>query len=688
MMTDLQPIVNQISNILDKWDESSNSKLTSFITSLEISEIVEIATKFSTHSNFTKLSASIVRTWLNVTFKEKSLFKIRTELKSLVMKGTPEFRDTARNIIKLLGGVCKKNLETKKEPKEHEFFTQLMNLSLEIIKRKTEPLTSSQAHKTEVLKSPEMNIQEDKPSDQEIEINKEKVSKTQDRKTIEINKEVSIDESVLSISLEAGLSDEQIVISEQSSVTDEQTSVIYDLELEIKEQDKPIIEEIIISDIPPIYQILKHWNDKSSVQISQLLFKNTISESLKISSFLRELKILDSESQINYDEYLKILSSVFYSAYFQNLDPIKLELLLNNLIKTDNNTYKLILLKLYTFLFFINMKMSSINEKTLRKTRERGDLFNINILIREYERNKLMFNVLDELRRKNLWDLQELGENNEINVELLLELSRSDYGNTLIGQFYNKYGLLHELGISMDGDLKDTFIYAVQEEFVPIPAQIEKYKITPTAQEIIDIFDKWFPVSLDKKTKDLDEKFKKFLPDILNNYFKKEGIEVNPLSGYSDLIRDVTQSVFFKAMEQKWDIEMVSKNLALTIILLSPIRNLNEIEFAAYIIAQEFTLGSIKLKYKFNDVIRGIGRSVVHIMLYAISDPKLSIFLKESNYKQLCSMFFQGIWDSIIETYESASLAESSIQTFVGAIQSENDNILMEKRKLNIKEKL
>lgn len=261
------------------------------------------------------------------------------------------------------------------------------------------------------------------------------------------------------------------------------------------------------------------------------------------------------------------------------------------------------------------------------------DMFARNLLMREQE-------YLQQLHQRLGSEFRDTVKKEDFLERMphYLVLLRHGYGNPYMGQIWEQFGFLTQWKLTL---------LAEQAPSRPVP------KIAPK-----ESIGKYKPGALGIQIRAQLEPFER--PS--NAFDKQVGLVLNEhlpalslqLHGpYLGALREVLQAVMGLAATLP-SVEKVTEILLVQGIQASNIKSPAELEFVSYHLVLELILGTQNLKYRLNDCTRGLATGLVFL---ADRYPDL--------IEALIAWVLEGILDGIMELYESFSLADNTLRSFL-----------------------
>lgn len=675
----LEQETKELISILEFWNENAHFDVRRLFNPKSITDIIDLIFNVPEINNKNHLSEIVADIWLKRFFRENNSMKSKIEIRNLLRTVSEEKHSTVISILEALYKISFKML-----PLKYNEMSQLTkegsgnaHFEYELLKIIIETVVNTLKRETRKVNKEFYKVPDFEKLEKEFEESarkKERAGKIPTFKPSKegVQKEVGKTYETYS-SLESKMSKEQKQLKPKGSLSGESDAVsissgpvMFEEEEEIDElESKRLIEEL-----PPYYKILQNWNERAPIDVAVYLGRKSVSHSIKLTSLLPENE--------NKQYLIPMLATLFHTNHLQRLPFECIEGCLTNIALKKSEKMRRIVPVIYNHLLGLSKSSLFIQQRAMIEERAQGKLLSVSQLQMEFERNKLLTSTIEDLINTIQWDDVEFEPiENDIDLETILNLAEKGFGNTIIVQVYNKYNKLLDSKENpfVDSKYKDSFKYASQERILALVHEISLYKPGDIAINIMYKLKEW-------GNKPLDLEFGTFLFNIIAEDL---AIPVSPQSNYHNIVREIVQGTMRVAKQLEWDIETIVKHLTIGIMVMSYIENPYQIEFIAYQTAQEIIAGAKNVKYKKEMAASGIGKATVSIMLHGIADPSLSILADMDNYQQMTSMYCQGIWDTIIEITNSPEEAQNTSNIFMKAIEEENERILQEKRKNDIK---
>lgn len=180
---------------------------------------------------------------------------------------------------------------------------------------------------------------------------------------------------------------------------------------------------------------------------------------------------------------------------------------------------------------------------------------------------------------------------------------------------------------------------------------IAKYKLSESAKRLYADLDQGIANP---------EQFLAQLPEVLEGYLEGCNFELN--ARLEGALRDLVQVVMRHAMKKGFRVPLLAQALLLdTYQQLEP-ANIPEQQLLIYTLIQELVLGTQNLKYRLNDVLSGV--------VLALS--QLASLFPQAAAAQL-QIAQHAVLDSVMEIYESFSLAENALKAFDDVYQQSRE---------------
>lgn len=265
------------------------------------------------------------------------------------------------------------------------------------------------------------------------------------------------------------------------------------------------------------------------------------------------------------------------------------------------------------------------------------DMFSRNLLMREQEYLQQFYQAVGTEFRDTV-----VKENFLERLPHYLALVRHGYGNPYLVQIWEQFGFIRQWKITLAAD---------QGQPRPVPKiapkeSMGRYKPGPLAVQVRSALTPTPPPS---------EAFDHTLTQLLAEHLRPLSLQIH--GPYVGALREIIQAVMGLAAPLP-SVDKVSELLLVQGLQASSVKRPTEMEFVIYHLVLELMLGTQNLKYRLNDCTRGLATGLV-VLAEIYPD------LKEA----FIAWILEGILDGIMELYESFSLADNTLRSFLDAYQ-------------------
>ena len=404
-------------------------------------------------------------------------------------------------------------------------------------------------------------------------------------------------------------------------------------------------------------------NADTALKIADKFSKKTLREIFEFTTIAK----LDHEDDNNFLVF--ILGSFIHSHYIPLMDINEIDMEFEQITALYKNTQQLV--NIYYNLWLINKKLFPITSNAIRKARSRNDTFNISVLVDELEKEKLLILILEELLTykfgiKLKTDAMYKKQIETANINLILHFALQNYSNSTLIPIYYGYGYFRD-------DLKDE----PKEAPATLMTQLSLYKPGNTAKELFDIMLKAFRLT---SSEELGNVFNDLFPGHLD-------VDPVPFSKYPMIVRDCVQGVLKAAIANSWEMDETLYHLALSLITRSKHNNsYHKLGYIAYHVVQELILGSQNYKYKIDKVVNIMARVYNILLVKAPTDELKELFQTPKAVEYFYRNIFESFFDTLIEIYESISLAQNTAKSFCTMVTEEKDKAIIDTQKHKLRE--
>lgn len=383
--------------------------------------------------------------------------------------------------------------------------------------------------------------------------------------------------------------------------------------------------------------ILDNWNNSSVIELTNFFSIKSMDEVIDLISQLDEHE--------KFPELLKNTAKIFFMKHIPQMKSNELKLWFqqkfdNDLIKVRKTTFDLLepLLRFYENTIPSRMEAAKKERMSGGSGVEQQNLTNLLSIIevlKDILKNKqeILENITKVPEKQEDSELEEIPENEVITPSL--------------------------------SEKK-----VINEDLVNLVNQIEKYEPTIISKSITNEMKKWDKDNITNPTE-----FGEFLYNIIRKQLNKSGVTPDIRSKYQYIVRDLVQGIMRATLDMKLPVDEVVKYLTTGVILFST-KSKDDLNFVTYIITRELILGSKNPKYSLGTCIKGLGRSIILLILYGVIQNNM--FKEEETYEYIKEIMFQTIWDTIINVYKALKMAEMNTQSFLSGINSERTKILQQ----------
>lgn len=285
-------------------------------------------------------------------------------------------------------------------------------------------------------------------------------------------------------------------------------------------------------------------------------------------------------------------------------------------------------------------------QKFIKQKKLPNDLFSRYLMLEELK-------YLSDLRK--FWATRIEGSSHrkdqiELQMTNYVHLLYAGYGNPFLIEIFGQYGWLQQWQVGFKEKRYQFRSFSKHS----LKGQISKYIPKELGKQLIEAFDEHEPLSVEFKT-------------ILNNHLKESLLPLRPtLHGkYCKHLREIIQATMNITVSKLTVVDKVAHVLVESCMTYSQTKTIYQQEFCLYMIVQELILGAQNLKYRLNDCTRGIATALAYLLEKA---PK-------QIQKKLFAVALHAILDSIMELYESFSLADNTLRSFGDTYQQSNQEI-------------
>ncbi|GIW22099.1 MAG: hypothetical protein KatS3mg068_1106 [Candidatus Sericytochromatia bacterium] len=401
----------------------------------------------------------------------------------------------------------------------------------------------------------------------------------------------------------------------------------------------------LFENISYLYKLLRNWNIESAFEFLNFSQKNNFEDILEYLSFLPNEKYLS-----NMVETL----AIFFEANLITIgDILENEILFQSFKRIYSERVLIILQAFLYYIYSFEKKVLPVKKTAWELLSKSNKHFEAFFLLDEINKSNIRIKKIHELLTQERYNLnQKINEN----IDLLNCFLGS---NNILTHIFNAYK-------NFDSD-EYIVKYLTQklnidEKPRPLIQKILMYKTSDHGNNVINILKMWSSnINTDEFMNFLINNFSYILKE--DDFYKIE---------YQDIFRDIHLSALdFCKKNNKNIVDMLLNLFVAYLFNYTNFLSFNDLKKVMFYFSFESVIGVNKIKYKIEDVIEGIIKSII-FTYKNIEIPSL----KKHDFIELFHYLIQGFYSANIEIYPNITIIQKNIETLHKKFDNEIKNLL------------
>lgn len=399
---------------------------------------------------------------------------------------------------------------------------------------------------------------------------------------------------------------------------------------------------LLYGDISDLYKNINNWNEESVFNVASYVLDTDLNTVLNKIAYLPNHRYLGN--------VIEIIASLIINGSIDVGSIIDNENVFQSFKRIYINRVQIVLLPFLFCVYNLDRKLLPIKKTAWSTLHKNGRFFEASNIMSDIQKSMIRIKKCQELLTQEKFNIDD--KFNE-NIDLLLLLSGQE--NILFPIFQSYKKKAEDENFNIENYLS---VYYKISILKPLAQQLLTFKSGDYGNKMQSILSRW-------SGKSNDPQFKNYLSSAVNEVLEDK--EFNSEEFYN-ISKDIIFSIMDVSKKRGWDSVETIKSTFFALLDGIVISDTNRLRIIAYNISSQVIAGVLKIKYKLEEAVHGLGLSLVDITNNFNDTYKDAFFNNPTNHKIICEAVYNGIWDTSLEMYPNMVTIDKSMDLFISTI--------------------